>query len=140
MLAILGQPKPAQGRFYLGDATGREQRAGLSKGQAGYRDGNRVRGPKVYPHHAQGLKQEAWRGHERTRQNRSLTGWVKPGVAFEFDLHVTNLTRVELGGLLWLLSLPAGHFLRLGLGKPLGFGSVRAEVVEAGTCLADGAD
>src|SRR5262249_20363141 len=39
--------------------------------------------------------------------------------------------RVELGALLWLLSLPAEHFLRLGGGKPLGFGSVRLELASA---------
>ncbi len=148
VLAILGQPKPAQGRFYLGKkaAGGKAQDNGISKEAAGYHDGNRVRGPKVYPHHAQGLVEAAWRSQEpdpkkrRGSQNRSVTGWVKAGVTFAFDLHVTNLSRVELGGLLWLLSLPDDHFLRLGLGKPLGFGSVRAEVVPEGTCLADGAD
>ncbi|HYH64766.1 MAG TPA: TIGR03986 family CRISPR-associated RAMP protein, partial [Urbifossiella sp.] len=136
-LAILGQPKPAQGRFYLGGADGRALPDRIDKEKAGYREGNRVRGPKVYPHHRRGLDAETWRGRERSSQNRSVRGWVKPGVVFEFDLAVTNLTAFELGGLLWLLSLPAGHFLRLGLGKPLGFGSVRAEVVASR--LADGA-
>lgn len=135
-LAILGQPKPAQGRFYLGDKTGKALPGGSDKEKAGYTAGNRVRGPKVYPHHRRGLDADTWRGRECSNQNRSVRGWVKPGAAFEFDLAVTNLTAFELGGLLWLLSLPAGHFLRLGLGKPLGFGSVRAELV--GTQLADG--
>ena len=34
--------------------------------------------------------------------------------------------------------LPPEHFLRLGLGKPLGFGSVRATINDKGTCVADG--
>ena len=49
-----------------------------------------------------------------------------------------NLTRVELGALIWLLSLPDDHYLRMGLGKPLGFGSVRAEIIPSGTRVADG--
>jgi hypothetical protein len=43
---------------------------------------------------------------------------------------------VELGALLWLLSLPADCHHRLGGGKPLGFGSVRLEI--AGHDLRDG--
>ncbi len=138
-LAILGQPKPVQGRFYLGGKDGRALPNGIDKKEAGYTDaaGNRLRGPKVYPHHRRGLDDETWKGHERSSQNRSVRGWVRKGVEFEFDLMVTNLTEFELGGLLWVLSLKSGHFLRLGLGKPLGFGSVRAEVV-GGTRLALG--
>ncbi len=39
---------------------------------------------------------------------------------------------------MWLLDLPAEHFLRLGLGKPFGFGSVRAKVVADASCVAGG--
>ncbi len=65
---------------------------------------------------------------QRDDQNRSVLGWVKPGAGFTFDLHVMNLSQVELGGLIWLLSLPEGHYHRFGGGKPLGFGSVRLEI------------
>jgi hypothetical protein len=75
---------------------------------------------------------------QRDNQNRSIQGWVKLGTRFAFDLHVTNLSRVELGALLWLLSLKPEHFHRLGGGKPLGFGSVRMEIVEGETKLYDG--
>ena len=150
-LAILGQPKPQQGRFYLGDANGKRQKPGLSRPKAGYvhsdEKKNRVRGPKVYPHHSQGLRANAWiqeSGQQdlqkRSKQNRSLTGQVNEGTEFEFDIHVTNLSAVEIGALLWLLQLPDEHYLRIGLGKPLGFGSVRAEIVREGTTIANGAD
>lgn len=141
-LAILGEPKPQQGRFYLGKVNGHFSAVaspGASKEQAGYQIQNRIRGPKVYPHH-QNFDEAHATANERSNQNRSVEGWVKKGIAFEFDLHVTNLSRFELGALLWLLTLPDGHFLRLGLGKPLGFGSVRAEIIAERTCLADGAD
>ncbi len=39
----------------------------------------------------------------RDDQNRSMQAWVKPGTRFRFSLDVTNLTREELGGLVWLL-------------------------------------
>ena len=136
-LAILGQPKPQQGRFYLGKADGTAQASGLSKEQAGYSGDNRIRGPKVYPHHRQ-FTETNWAGGEPNKQNRSITGWIKPGTSFAFDLQVENLTPSRARRLIWLLSLPEDHFLRMGLGKPLGFGSVRAEIVPDGTRIADG--
>src|SRR5690606_20560584 len=46
--------------------------------------------------------------------------------------------QIELGALVWLLRLPQGHFHRLGLGKPLGFGSVRLDIDLERTELASG--
>ena len=62
---------------------------------------------------------------QRDSQNCSIKAWVKPGTEFTFDLHFLNLSKVELGALLWLLNLPENHYHRFGGGKPLGFGSVR---------------
>lgn len=143
-LAILGQPKPQQARFYVAASqNGEAQADGLSKERAGYSPGKGLRGRKVYPHHRVLQEQEYSRpqlnGQEqRDNQNRSIQGWVKPGTGFTFDLHVTNLSRVELGALVWLLNLPEEHYHRLGGGKPLGFGSVRLETDPASTQLCDG--
>lgn len=162
-LAILGQPKPQQARFYVAASpNGEAQTNGQTKEQAGYSEGKGLRGRKVYPHHkgqpnghwnngAQDRTQQADDGHfqeyrrpqldgqdQRDNQNRSIQGWVKPGTEFTFDIHVTNLSEVELGALLWLLSLPDNHFHRFGGGKPLGFGSVRLEIDSANTHLHDG--
>lgn len=138
-LAILAQPKPQQGRFYLGDKVGKAQTGNRSKEQAGYTRENRVRGPKVYPHHGQGIKDANAFTNSPSNQNRTIKGCVKPDTEFECDLSFTNLTPLELGALLWLLSLGEDHYLRLGLGKPLGFGSVRVEVMPDRTVIADGA-
>lgn len=70
-------------------------------------------------------------GSRRDDQNRSVTAWVKPGTVFTTRIHVTNLSAVEAGALLWLLQLPEKHYHRLGGGKPLGFGSVRIAVQRA---------
>ncbi|MEX1027819.1 MAG: hypothetical protein WD049_07405, partial [Candidatus Paceibacterota bacterium] len=139
-LAILGQPKPQQGRFYLGNKAGKAQQGNLTKEQAGYTGDNRIRGHKIYPHHAQGVLEDNAFSTEPSNQNRSIKGWVNPCTEFEFDLHLTNLSRFELAALVWLLSLPQDHFLRLGLGKPLGFGSVRAEIEHDKTVVANGAE
>lgn len=55
----------------------------------------------------------------------TVTEWVKPGTEFTVLLRIDNLSRIELAALLWLLDLPDGAALQLGLGKPLGFGAVR---------------
>jgi len=69
-------------------------------------------------------------GKDKTRdnQNRSILGWVKPDTTFHFKIHVSNLSEVELGGLLWLLNLDENSYHRLGSAKPLGFGSVRLKI------------
>lgn len=150
-LAILAQPKPHQGRFYLGQEDGTAQARGLSKKESGYSKGKRIRGPKVYPHHY-GLeahqtldefrqysgKSFAPNGNKST-QNRSINGWVKPNSCFKFTINFENLSKFELGALLWLLSLPDDHYLRLGLGKPLGFGSVQLRIEEDLTKIYQGA-
>lgn len=166
-LAILGQPKPAQGRFYVAkNDQGMPQEDGLGKQQAGYSKGKGLRGRKQYWHHkgleasqapdywkpsvedrtqqqSNGRHQEYRRPDQNGKpqndpQNRSITGWIKPDTVFKASLYVQNLQVEEVGALLWLLSLPEGHFFRLGYGKPLGFGSVRVEIDEnrcANGCL-----
>ncbi len=132
---------------------------GISKQQAGYSEGKGLRGRKQYWHH-KGLEADQapdyWKSsiEDRTQQqsngryqeyrrpdkngkpqtddsqNRSIRGWIKPDTVFKVSLYVQNLQTEEIGALLWLLSLPEGHYFRLGYGKPLGFGSVRMEVDE----------
>ena len=66
-------------------------------------------------------------------QNRSFIDWIRPATKFETHIDVINLNKAELGALFWLLDLnangrgPDAH-LRLGGGKPLGFGSVKVTV------------
>jgi CRISPR-associated protein (TIGR03986 family) len=196
-LAILSQPRPQQGRFYVGQlaSSARGQTvAPLDDGtapEATYLPPGRVppasrrvlRGRKMYPHHA-GLHDDYWAEptEDRTQradangrfqeyrrpdkpkvgddnktllsddrrrfqttgspnrddQNRTVTGWVRPGGVFRFELDVVNVSDLELGALLWLLTRPKDHHHRLGLGKPLGFGSVRVELDHARTSVAKG--
>ena len=147
-LAILGQPQPQQARFYAArDKSGNPFAENTNK-ESTYHDSSQgLRGRKVYPHHKD-LPENYWDdptinagqeyrrpefikdGQDKTRddQNRSIQAWVKPQTEFKFSIDVTNLSSVELGALLWLLSLPDHHYHRLGGGKPLGFGSVRLDI------------
>ncbi|MBD2028256.1 TIGR03986 family CRISPR-associated RAMP protein [Leptolyngbya sp. FACHB-711] len=149
-LAILGEPKPQQTRFYAAtDKLGSPLAEGANK-EEGYQDETKgLRGRKVYPHHcalptgywddpmnpAQKFPNDYYREYRQLEgedqisdQNRSIQEWIKPGTQFKFEMNVTNLSNVELGALLWLLDLPDEHFHRLGGGKPLGFGSIQLKI------------
>lgn len=152
-LSILGAPKPAQARFYLGDKDGRPQRDGISKDSASYQKGRRLRGRKVYLHHtlhflSRDQKKSYWDPESddrsidvreysrfsgtdkiRTNQNRSITGWIPQQREFRFNISFDNLTEEELGALLTLLTLgDDACYFRLGFAKPLGLGSVRLSI------------
>jgi CRISPR-associated protein (TIGR03986 family) len=49
---------------------------------------------------------------------------IKAGCVFNGRIRFENLTNEELGALLFALQLPDGCFHKLGMGKPLGLGSV----------------
>ncbi len=147
-LAILGQPQPQQARFYAAkDKSGNPFAENTNKDDTYHDSSQGLRGRKVYPHHKD-LPETYWDdptinagqeyrrpefikdGQDKTRddQNRSIQAWVKRQTEFKFSIDVTNLSSVELGALLWLLSLPDNHYHRLGGGKPLGFGSIRLDI------------
>ncbi|VXD25831.1 conserved hypothetical protein [Planktothrix serta PCC 8927] len=65
---------------------------------------------------------------------------IKKGVTFKFDVYFENLSDVELGALLWVLSLSSDksqqlvtgkknekYCFSLGMGKPLGMGAVKID-------------
>lgn len=164
-LAVLGAPKPQQGRFYVGRSDGSAQEDGLSRDEAGYDRGEdkKLRGRKVYPHH-RGQPEAVWdeplvdrtavdhgggwhqeyrrpRGggrEQRDAQNRSVLGWVCAGARFSTRIWIDNLSEVELGALVYLLDGGTqGHHLRLGGGKPLGFGSAELRITGSGVRLGD---
>jgi CRISPR-associated protein (TIGR03986 family) len=80
---------------------------------------------------------------KKVKVSDTQTTLIKPinkGVAFKFDIHFENLSKVELGGLLWVLSLSSEksqtletgkqgeeYCFSLGMGKPLGMGAVKID-------------
>lgn len=56
---------------------------------------------------------------------------VRAGTRFNFHISFENLDRIELGALLWILTLPGDegkeYRHRIGMGKPLGMGVVKIE-------------
>ncbi|OIP96988.1 MAG: CRISPR-associated RAMP family protein [Syntrophobacteraceae bacterium CG2_30_61_12] len=134
-LAILSTPKPTTSRFYLVDGNGKPI-AGQEDSVSGY-DGdvagtpNRLRGRKIYRRHTEVTAQEYQRaGQRRDDQNRTIRGVVGPDSRFTFRIHFENLAKEELGGLLWSIELEKNWCHRLGMARPLGFGSVQVCVTE----------
>jgi CRISPR-associated protein (TIGR03986 family) len=85
-------------------------------------------GKKYYQEYRRQNMEE--KGRTRDNQNSSVFGWVKPDTIFRFKIHISNLSSVELGALLWLLRLDENSYHRLGNSKPLGFGSVQLKIKE----------
>lgn len=140
-LAILGTPKPTYARFYCGDDqkgtpfTGKRSTAYARQGQ----NTKGPRGRKVYPHQPNAHTEHAF-AERATNQNASIEGLVKDQTEFTFSIHVKNLNRMELGALVFILSMQQDRFLKLGYAKPLGFGSVRLELDFEGSSVSAGQD
>jgi len=102
-------------------------------------DQTTIRGHKLYWHRwdsNQGLAQvKESQQHEQLLEDLSsqnprdsqhtIIRPVKAGVIFKGRIRFENLTDLELGALLSALQLPEGCAHRLGMGKPLGLGSVQ---------------
>lgn len=141
-LAILSSPKPTTSLFYLYKGDPSEAAFEVPEGdrEIQYKAGYKLRGRKFYHHHGKLLNRQEFEragnaDQQQDLQNRSVRGVRRPGNVFEFTIHFENLSAVELGALLWTLKLGEyeGCHLRLGYGKPLGFGSVMVNRVDMAT-------
>lgn len=161
-LGILSVPKPTTTRFYLAGQGGRPSRtlglkgaegAPLTDEEAGYdafsspKDDKAkdekftplrsLRGRKFYRHHSNGRMTQQIKLSD---QNRTIRDALPKGSEFEFEITFDNLTKLELGALLWTLEMPASKnesdslFHRLGYGKPFGLGSLQI-VIQSVKCL-----
>ena len=146
-LSILSSPKPQQALFYA---------SGDASGAFTYDQANKLLGRKFYLHHS-GVPDGYWDAdkamadakntcgpqqtngtyreyirwkEQRDTQNVSIRAWVKPKTKFKAEIRFDNLNTAEVGALLWLCSLNKKYHLKVGAGKPLGFGSVTTELVK----------
>lgn len=141
-LAPLSTPEPTQFRFYgASDSRGSRMESGVSKDQ-GYRQGSGLRGRKAY-WYPNAVPGEYWQpgtdqpgGVSREwqapqgaapSQTSSHLGWVRIGTEFTIRLFLDAVPSAEVGPLVWLLSQD-GSPIRLGGGKPLGFGAVGVSI------------
>ena len=130
-LAILSTPKPTTTRFYLSPKNGKP-RNGLPDEAINYNSPNqKLRGRKFYRHHGAQLDIHEYTSlnEKKSDQNRTVHMVQDTGTIFEFTIDFENLSRLELGALLWSIELEGWHH-RIGFGKPLGFGSAIINVVQ----------
>lgn len=122
LLKILSLPKPTFHPFYLlnGDY---------------YTSSSKLRGRKFYWHqpYDKTLKRYTTTEEElkRNKQKLGLTSSVElllPPAEFTFTVTFDNLADSDLGLLLWSLELEKEMGHKLGMGKPLGLGSVEIKI------------
>jgi CRISPR/Cas system CSM-associated protein Csm3 (group 7 of RAMP superfamily) len=106
-IEALMEPKPRHRAWYEDP-----QRRGVMRGRKFYY--HRPLGPRTTP--------------KKTRYNKTVEA-VKPGALFEFSVDYTNLTDDELALLVFALVLEPEMCHKVGMGKPVGLGSAKIEVV-----------
>jgi len=131
-LKILGSPKPPSPAMYFGPRY-------LPKNQIA--QAAKPNGRKFYLHHGSNPSESDWRTSQ-PQQNLHMKASVTPlrvneehKPEFWFHVDFDNLTDLELGCLLYALCPTESFRHKLGLGKPLGLGTVRIDV--AGLFLTD---
>ena len=139
-LAPLSSPKPTQFRFYAAsDENGTPFERAAAK-EDGYRSGLRGRKAYWYPSSAPdgywkpGIapldsQYREWQAPPDAKPSQTSThqGWVRDGAEFTVRLFLDAVSTPELGPLIWLAS-QNGCALRLGAGKPYGFGAVAVSI------------
>jgi len=108
-LAILSAPKPRHKPFYSREPDKREAP---------------IRGRKFYFHRPQGARERS----QKDGQNKTVEA-VLPGAVFKFEVEYTNISEADLGLLLFALTLWDDTCHKVGMGKPIGMGSAKIEIV-----------
>lgn len=124
---ILASPKPTSYQHYL------EQPNGINTGQKQQKkwsdDDTPIRGFKNYWHRKSSSNSDhkhSWvESGQKSKSHPDPIQPISPGSKFKGRIRFENLTQEELGALLFVLDLPQGCCHKLGMGKPLGLGSVQ---------------
>jgi len=132
---ILASPKPTTYQHYL-----EQKPLGIKTPPSKLNNWNSneasIRGTKLYWHRKTSHKSEdnnSWVEKEENLKDKNgkrkesyseKISPVKPETTFSSHIRFENLTTEELGALLFVLQLPTGCCHKLGMGKPLGLGSV----------------
>ena len=121
----LNGPKPAAFQMYLKQN---------GNGLVTYHDQNaEIRGRKMYWHKPWVKDTDLFAKHYDAKNLKAIDTVMRPvkkGQLFYADIRFYNLSDAELGVLLWVITLdPAKYAFHLGMGKPLGMGSVKLETI-----------
>lgn len=127
LLKVLASPKPPSPAMYFKSGYIAKNRLNAKQHQP--------QGRKFYLHNQtnQGRPWESRPDRNKADDKRKLKMLVKPvkqNTVFDFYIDFENLSRLELGALLYALRPNEEFRHKIGLGKPLGLGTVEIEVVE----------
>ncbi len=129
-LKILDSPKPPSPALYF---RMREGNSGYIAKQKLDPIKHEIQGRKFYLHQ-KNAGQEPWRTHPQNehkhlKQKTRITP-LHDKLSLSFEVEYDNLTEFELGMLLYALSPNDGFRHKIGMGKPLGLGSVKISIDE----------
>lgn len=124
---ILSTPKPTTVQHYLEPAEGRDL--------ADWNDDTNIRGHKLYWHRKPSDDDDDYRsacswqetGQPIYDSQHTVISALKPGATFSGRIRFENLSDIELGALLFVLDLPESYAHKIGMGKPLGLGSIKIQ-------------
>jgi CRISPR-associated protein (TIGR03986 family) len=129
---ILASPKPTAFQFYLTQNS--SEKSELNHYGKPTPHESVARGYKHYWHRGKQLQVDDVREPRKIGkedgdlpENSTQHTTIKPlrsNLTFHFKVYFDNLSEIELGALAWVLELPEGHCHKIGMGKPLGLGSV----------------
>ncbi|MEG3966240.1 TIGR03986 family CRISPR-associated RAMP protein [Microcoleus sp. T2B6] len=139
---ILASPKPTTFQHYLVQtSTDRTQLKHYSPQPE--QNKTVLRGHKLYwhkPHGHEDIEETDTAEIEKKKSQYTNIKPIKAGISFKFYIRFENLSKVELGALLWVLSLSSDksqtlktgkegekYCFSLGMGKPLGMGAVNID-------------
>ncbi|MHA1284120.1 MAG: TIGR03986 family type III CRISPR-associated RAMP protein [Promethearchaeota archaeon] len=118
---ILASPKPTCFQHYL------EQKNRLSELKHWDSKNIKIRGHKIFWHRKTPERgPNGWSEGRIIRDTQHITFKpIKSGVKFKAKIRFENLSDIELGALLFVLNLPNECYHKIGMGKPLGLGSIQ---------------
>ncbi|EMT38860.1 TIGR03986 family CRISPR-associated RAMP protein [Thermoanaerobacter brockii subsp. lactiethylicus] len=123
---ILSSPKPTAFQLYLEQP--KEENTKLEELKHWDNEDALIRGYKLYWHRNSpdnSTKKYSWNeGKAINDTQHTIIKPIKRNIKFKSRIRFENLTKEELGALLFVLDLPENHYHKIGMGKPLGLGSI----------------
>lgn len=129
-LVVLGEPKVTCFPHYLEQNLAAISKKGESNEAdfSNYDDPRaRLRGRKMYWHHVENARAFGLESENVKIASRLYP--LAPGARADIDIRVDGLTDMELGCLMAAIELPGEYAHKLGMGKAMGFGSIRLNIV-----------
>ncbi|QSZ28051.1 TIGR03986 family CRISPR-associated RAMP protein [Aceticella autotrophica] len=123
---ILASPKPTAFQLYLEQP--KEENTKLDEQKHWDDKDALIRGYKLYWHRNtpdDSTEKYSWNeGKAINDKQHAIIKPIKRNIKFKSRIRFENLTKEELGALLFALDLPENHYHKIGMGKPLGLGSI----------------